>query len=199
MWVHQRPRCIGLHPSHKKIRNPQGIKQIPGPQILHAGLKFQVQKVENVAVPRFQVDGKRARALITALVDVLGGGVVHFEHGDQSVGRPVGTGNVRPGAANGVDVQPDAAGVFAYGCAFPQGRIDARNGILITVHGQQKTRRHLRKRCARVEHGGRGMAHVPFGQQGIRFQGSVDIIAVDAKRDAQIHVLRAFDNFAMHL
>jgi len=48
-----------------------------------------VEELEDVGVPRLEVDGKRARSLVAALVDVARRVVVHAQHRQEAVRHAV--------------------------------------------------------------------------------------------------------------
>ena len=78
----------------QEIRNPKSVEQVTSADLLLSVVLAQVDELEHVGVPRLDVDGERARTLVAALVDVTGGSIVRPEHGDDTVGVAVGTGDV---------------------------------------------------------------------------------------------------------
>ena len=67
MRTHQRPDPVGLDSLHEEVGNPESVEQVSGALLLLAVVLAEVQELEDVGVPRLQVDGKRAWALVAAL------------------------------------------------------------------------------------------------------------------------------------
>ena len=65
--THEAPHAILLDPLHEEVRNPHGVEEIAGALFLLAVVLAQVEEVENVAVPRLDVDGKSAGAFVATL------------------------------------------------------------------------------------------------------------------------------------
>ena len=65
--THQRPDPVGLDSLHEEVGNPESVEQVSGALLLLAVVLAEVQELEDVGVPRLQVDGKRAWALVAAL------------------------------------------------------------------------------------------------------------------------------------
>lgn len=61
--AHQAPVSITFNAFHKQVRNPQSVKQITSTIFFLSGVLLQVQKFENVRMPRFQVNSKCTRPL----------------------------------------------------------------------------------------------------------------------------------------
>jgi len=58
VWAHQRPVFIILHTSHEQIRDPKTQEEVPSSMLFGAGVLPAVEELENVGVPRLQVNGK---------------------------------------------------------------------------------------------------------------------------------------------
>ena len=67
MRTHETPHAVLLHPLHEEVRNPQRVEEIAGALFLLAVVFAQVEEVEDVAVPRLDVDGKRAGTFVATL------------------------------------------------------------------------------------------------------------------------------------
>jgi hypothetical protein len=78
----------------QEIRNPQSIKEITSTTLLLAVVLPQVEELEDVGMPRLEVDGERSRPFVTALVNIAGGGVVCTEHRHDAVRVSIGASNV---------------------------------------------------------------------------------------------------------
>lgn len=81
--------CIQPTAYSQKIGDPERQEQIARAHLLLAVVLAQVDELEDIGVPRLEVDRKRPGALVPALVDVARGGVVDTEHGHDSVGVAV--------------------------------------------------------------------------------------------------------------
>jgi len=58
MRTHQSPVFIALNTSHEQIWNPQTQEQISSSVLFSASVLPAIKKLENVSVPRLQVNGK---------------------------------------------------------------------------------------------------------------------------------------------
>lgn len=63
MRAHERPQAVLFHPLHEKIRDPHGVKQVPSPALLLARILLCIQELEDIRMPRLQVDGEGTRPL----------------------------------------------------------------------------------------------------------------------------------------
>lgn len=54
--THQRPVSIGLYTSHKHVRNPERVEQVSSSDFFLAVVLSQVDEIEDIRVPRFEVD-----------------------------------------------------------------------------------------------------------------------------------------------
>lgn len=91
--------------------------------------------LENIRVPRLEVDGEGAGSLVATLVDIAGRVVEDLEHGDNAVRIPVRAGNVRAGRANVVDVESDAT------CGLADHRTRLKSRVNTRVRGNLFTLR----------------------------------------------------------
>jgi hypothetical protein len=71
--AHQRPVTVTFNTFHKKIRDPESVKKIASAVFFCSVVFAELQKVNNISVPRLKVNCKRSLALATALVNVAGG------------------------------------------------------------------------------------------------------------------------------
>ena len=65
--AHETPHAVLLNSLHEEVRNPHRVEEIAGALFLLAVVLAQVEEVEYVAVPRLDVDGKRAGAFVATL------------------------------------------------------------------------------------------------------------------------------------
>ena len=93
--AHERPIAVFFDALHEQVRRPEGVEQIAGALLLLSVVLAQVEEVENVRVPWLDVHGKRTLTLSTALVHVACRVVEDAEHGDDAVGRAIGSFDVR--------------------------------------------------------------------------------------------------------
>jgi len=63
MRTHQSPVFIVLDTPHEQIRDPQTQEQVSSPMLFSAGVLPDVKKLENVGMPRLQINGKCPRTL----------------------------------------------------------------------------------------------------------------------------------------
>jgi hypothetical protein len=67
MGAHQAPDAVLLDPLHEQVRNPECVEEVPGTLLLFSVIFSQIQKFEDVRVPRLKVDGESSWALVAAL------------------------------------------------------------------------------------------------------------------------------------
>mmetsp|Transcript_42581 Transcript_42581/g.101499 ORF Transcript_42581/g.101499 Transcript_42581/m.101499 type:complete len:246 (-) Transcript_42581:617-1354(-) len=149
----QSPVLIVLDPLHEEIRHPQAEEEIPSALLLLAVVLPQLQKVEDVSVPRLQVHGKGALALAPTLVHVSGSFVEVPQHWHQPVAFAVGAPDVGAGGADVGDGHTDASRRFGDLGTLLQCVVDALDAVVL--HLQQEARRHLGPGSAGVEERGR--------------------------------------------
>lgn len=65
MRTHQRPVSVALDALHEQIGNPHSEEKITGTVLLRSSVLATVEELEDVGVPRLEVDGKRSRSLKT--------------------------------------------------------------------------------------------------------------------------------------
>eukprot|EP00754_Rhynchopus_humris_P001505 Rhum_TRINITY_DN10876_c0_g1::Rhum_TRINITY_DN10876_c0_g1_i1::g.40448::m.40448 len=186
--VEEGPGAVGVHTLHEQVRDPQGVEQVTGTVLLLAGVLLELQEVEDVGVPRLEVDREGALALAATLVHVARRVVEHAQHGHQAVALSVRAADVRAVGTDVVHVHADTAGGLADEGARLQGVEDAVDGVV--AHRDQEARRHLRARRARVEEGRRRVREPALREQVVGLDDAVDIREVDAEGDAHQHVLR---------
>ena len=188
------PLAVSLDALHEQIVGPQAVEQVPGAGLLLAVVLAEVEPVEDVRVPRLEVDGECAFPLAAALVDVPRGVVKDAKHGDDAVGGSVGAADVGRGGADVVDGQTDAAGGLGDARALLEGIVDALDGILL--HGDEETRRQLGAGGTRVEERGGRVGHPALGEHVVGVDGLLHIL-VDADGDAHEQVLGALHDLAV--
>ena len=62
--THQRPLAVRLNALHKEIRDPDGIKEMTCSLYFFAGVLAAIEKVEDIGVPRLEVDGEGTWSLL---------------------------------------------------------------------------------------------------------------------------------------
>lgn len=100
-------------------------------------------------------------------------------------------------ASNVVHVDADAAGVLRYDGALLERVEDALDAVV--AHRQQEATTQLRSIRACVEQRGRGVHEPLLRHEIVRLDGSVDVLAVYADRDAHHHVLRPLNGTTVDL
>ena len=63
MRAHECPVCIRLDPLHEEVRDPEGIEKVACAALLLAYVLLAVEEVEDVDVPRLEVDSEGTGAL----------------------------------------------------------------------------------------------------------------------------------------
>lgn len=102
---------------------------------------LQLQEVEDVGVPGFQVDSERTLTLTTSLVDVPGGIIEHLEHRDESVTVAVGTLDIGVLSADIADRDPNTSGTLGDQSTLLQSVVDPVDGV--GLHLEKEATRHL--------------------------------------------------------
>ena len=193
--AHQRPVPALLDAAHEQVVGPQAVEQVARARLLLAVVLSQVEEVEDVGVPRLEVDGERALALAAALVDVARRVVEDAQHRHDAVGGAVGAADVRPDRADVVDRQADPARRLGHARALLQGVVDPLDRV--RLHRDEEARRQLRARGPGVEQR-RGRVREPaLRQEVVGLDRAREVAAVDADRHAHQHVLRPLDDAAV--
>jgi len=94
-----------------------------------------------------------------------------------------------------MDVDADATSRLGDESALLERVVDALDAVIF--HGQQEATRQLRFDSGSVEEGGGGMSEVALGQQVVRDDGGVNVLAVNADSDTHEHVLRTLGHFVV--
>mmetsp|Transcript_45767 Transcript_45767/g.76122 ORF Transcript_45767/g.76122 Transcript_45767/m.76122 type:complete len:293 (-) Transcript_45767:213-1091(-) len=157
----------------------------------------QFQKLENVRMPRFEIHGKRAFALATALIHVTRGIVEHAQHWHDTVRGAIGAFNVRALAANAMNRHANAARILADLRALLERVINALNRVVL--HREQETRRQLRSLRASIEQGRRRVRKPFLRHEIVRLDGGVHVVVMNAQTHTHQHMLRAFRNLTGQL
>lgn len=63
MGTHKTPVSISLHATHEYVGDPESIEQVSGAILFFTCIFLQIQKLEYVAMPWLQIDGKSSRSL----------------------------------------------------------------------------------------------------------------------------------------
>merc|ERR1719470_615246 len=154
--THQGPVTIRLHPLHEQVRDPHGVEKVPGALLLLPVVLTEIQEVEDVSMPRLEVDGEGSWPLVAALVHVPGGVVEDPEHGDQAVAVAIGTGNIGSSSSDTVHVQTNTSSRLGDEGTLLQGVVDALDTV--AVHGEEEAAAELGPGGGRVEQGGGGVS-----------------------------------------
>ena len=195
--AHQGPVSILLDALHEEVRCPEGVEQVAGALLLLSVVLLEVEEIENVGVPRLDVDSEGALAFAAALVHVAGCVIEDAEHRDNAVGRSVRAADVGTGGPDVVDGEADAAGVLGNLGALLQRVVDAANAVFL--HGEEEAAGHLRLGCAGVEEGRGGVGKPALRHQVVGLDCALDVVLVDADGDAHEHVLRTLGDLAVEL
>lgn len=155
----------------------------------------EIQELKDIRVPGLQVDSKRTRTLVTTLVDISGGVVVHPQHGDDTVRRTVGTANVRTSRTDAVDVQTNTTSGLGDHCTCLQSVVDTLDTVCL--HVDKEARGQLWLRGTSIEQSRRSVREVFLRHQVVGLNGLLDIRAVDSNSNTHQQVLRALSNVAI--
>ena len=158
---------------------------------------FELKEVEDVRVPRFEVDGDASLALAASLIDVARRGVKDAQHRHEAVGSAVGAPDVRLGGTDVVHREPDAASILGDLRALLERVVNALDGVVL--HGEKEARRELRLRRACVEERRRRMGVELLRHELIHLQGGIEVVLVDADGHSHEHLLRPLNNDAIAL
>ena len=67
VWAHKTPHAVLLDALHEEVRDPESVEEIAGALLLLSVVLAQVEEVEDVAVPRLDVNGERAGTFVSTL------------------------------------------------------------------------------------------------------------------------------------
>ena len=85
----------------QEIRDPEGIEEVTGTNLLFTMVLPQVEEFKHIRVPGLEIDGESTRTLVSTLIYIARGGVVCSKHRDDTVGIPVGPRNIRTKGQSG--------------------------------------------------------------------------------------------------
>mmetsp|Transcript_49580 Transcript_49580/g.137713 ORF Transcript_49580/g.137713 Transcript_49580/m.137713 type:complete len:323 (-) Transcript_49580:26-994(-) len=156
---------------------------------------LQLQEVEHIRVPRFQVHGEGALTLAPTLVHVARRLVEVPQHRHEAVAVAVRTPDVPALGAHIRDRDADAASRLGDERALLQGVVDAIDAV--RLHCQQEAGRHLRRWSARVEQCWRRMRERPARHQVVGLHCRLQVSCMDADRNPHQHVLRPLHDLPM--
>ena len=83
------PLLVLVHAAREQDGDPQGIEQVAGSLLPSPMFPLELEEVEDIRMPRLQVQCKGALALPTTMIGVAGGLVEVPEHGDQTIDVPI--------------------------------------------------------------------------------------------------------------
>jgi hypothetical protein len=79
------PLAVVSDSLHKQVGNPESIEEVPRSLLLLAMILLELQKLEDVSMPRLEVYRERPLPLSPALIHISRGLIEHFQHRHQSV------------------------------------------------------------------------------------------------------------------
>ncbi|KAI6757641.1 hypothetical protein HG531_003466 [Fusarium graminearum] len=94
----------------------------------------EIKELEDVGVPWFKVDGEGTRSLVTTLVNVTSSVVEHTQHGNDTVGSTIGTGDVRASGTDSVGVQANTTSHLGNHGTSLEGIVDTINAVLLHIN-----------------------------------------------------------------
>ncbi len=156
----------------------------------------EVKELEDIRVPRLNVDGKGTGTLVATLVNVSCSVVEDTEHGNDTVADTIGTGNVGASSSDVVDVETDTtSGLGDHGAGL-EGVVDTVDRVIL--HGDKETRRELGVGSTSVEEGGGSVCEELLRHEIVGLDGAFDVLAVDTNSDTHEHVLGTLSNLAVN-
>lgn len=125
----QRPRSVLAHPPHEEVRHPQRSEEVSCPEFFLAVVFANLQKGEDVTMPRFEVHGDRRWTLVAAVVDHASDVIEHAQQWEESFGGPASAGYVRVFTSDIVEIQSDPASVLGNFGALANGLEDGVEAV----------------------------------------------------------------------
>mgnify|MGYP001587020265 FL=1 len=180
---------------HEEVGDPEGEEEVARANLLLAVVLAEVEELEDVGVPRLEVDGERSGSLVSTLVDVARRVVVDAKHGDDAIGVAVRACDVRARRADVVNAESDPASRLGDESASLERVVDAFDRVVF--HRHEEARRELRMRSTGVEESRGGVGEEALRHEVVRLKDAVDVAAVDTDGDAHEHVLRALSDLAV--
>ena len=197
MGAHESPGAVLFDTLHEKIGDPEGKEEIASAHLLLTVVLAKVEELEDIGVPRLEVDGESTRTLVTTLVNVASGIVEDAEHRNDTVGRAVGTSDIGASGANTVNVETDTASHLGDHSAGLEGVVDALDAVFL--HVDQEARRELGLRSAGVEESGRSVGEGLERHEVVGLNDALDVVSPDTDSNTHDHVLGTLGNLAIEL
>lgn len=94
MRAHESPVSIFLDTLHEEIRDPESIEQVTSTVFFSTIVLAELEELNNISVPRLEVDGESSLTLTTTLVDVSSGIIENTEHRYETVGVSISSSDV---------------------------------------------------------------------------------------------------------
>jgi hypothetical protein len=132
--AHEGPFTVLFDTLHEKIRDPKGKEQVASANFLLTVVLSEIKELEDIRVPGLEVDGESTRSLVSTLVDIAGSVVEDTQHGNDTVGSTVGSGDVGASGTNAVDVQADTTSHLGDHSASLEGIVDSVNAVLLHIN-----------------------------------------------------------------
>ena len=195
--AHESPGAVLLDTLHEQIGDPEGKEEIASAHLLLTVVLAEVEELEDIGVPRLKVDGESTRTLVATLVNIASGVVEDPEHGNDTVGRAVGTGDIGARGANAVNVETDTASHLGDHGASLEGVVDALDAVLL--HIDQEARRELGLGSTGVEEGGRSVGEGLEGHEVVGLDNALDVVTPDTDSNTHDHVLGTLGDLAIEL
>jgi hypothetical protein len=83
--IHEGPVGVSFDTLHEQVGDPKAVEEITSAVLILASGTTEHQEVEDVVVPRLEVDSEGALALTSTLIDVASGVIPNTEHGNQTI------------------------------------------------------------------------------------------------------------------
>lgn len=158
---------------------------------------LQLQEVKDISMPGLKINGKRAFALSTSLVNISCSLIKNFKHRDKSIWDAISALDIASSCSYIVNSKTDSSSWFRYKCCVFQSIINTMNWVIL--HCQQKAWAHLRLWEAGVKESWGGMCKPAVTHKVVSFNSWIDVIHMDSYWNSHQHVLRSLRNNSSNL
>lgn len=193
--AHQCPVAVLLNTLHEEIWDPQSIEEIASTNFFLSVVLSEIEELEDVSVPWFQVDGESTWALVSTLVNISGSVVEYSQHGNNAIGVSVCTSNVSTSGTNSVDVETNTSSILGDHGTSLEGVVDTVNAVLL--HVDQKAGRELCLWGTGSKESWRSVCKVFARHQVVCLDSTLDVLAVNTNSYTHNHMLWALCNLAV--
>src|SRR5690606_10350724 len=141
----ERPHLVILYPFHEQVGNPERVEQVARPKFFLAVVLLEIEEIEDVGVPGFEVYREASFALSSSMINIAGRHVEVAKHRNDAIGCSACALDVRTLSPYVMDAEPDATCRLRNLGALFQRIIDAVDAVFL--HSEKEAGRQLRFRC----------------------------------------------------